>query len=125
MLEEWDTSTWRLNPAAPGAERLIELIGEAFAQAGGDPYAGRKLPELLRTVGIDGNVRAEVVALPSGHPYLQVPLQFATALEQRLLSLVTADELEQLRKDATAELQEPGRWGTTFMLLQSWGRRAT
>ncbi len=124
VLEEWDTSTWRLNPPAPGVERLIELIGEAFVQSGGDMYAGRQLLELLRTVDIDGNVRAEVVALPSGHPYLRVPLQFATALERRLLTMVTAEELEQLRKDATAELQEPGRWGTTFMLLQSWGRRA-
>ena len=39
------------------------------------------------------------------------------------VSAATADELEQLRKDATAELQEPGRWGTTFMLLQRWGQR--
>ena len=121
VLEEWDASTWRLNPPAPGVERLIELIGEAFVQSGGDMYAGRQLLELLRTVDIDGNVRAEVVALPSGHPYLRVPLQFATALERKLLMLVTAEELEQLRKDAIAELQEPGRWGTTFMLLQSWG----
>ena len=86
-------------------ERLIELIGEAFVQSGGDMYAGRQLLELLRTVDIDGNVRAEVVALPSGHPYLRVPLQFATALERKLLTMVTAEELEQLRKDATAELR--------------------
>ena len=50
-------------------------------------------------------------------------MQFATALEQRLLSFVTADELEQLRMGGEAELKEPGRWGTTFMLLQCWGRR--
>jgi hypothetical protein len=31
--------------------------------------------------GIAGNVRAEVLALPPGHPYLRLPLQFATALE--------------------------------------------
>jgi hypothetical protein len=53
-----------------------------------------------------------------------VPLQFAAALNQRLLSLVTADQLEQLRKDGEAELEEPGRWGTTFMLLQCWGQPA-
>jgi hypothetical protein len=53
-----------------------------------------------------------------------VPLQFATALEQRLLSMVTADELERLRREAEAELEDPGRWGTTFMLVQSWGQRA-
>ena len=124
VLEEWDVSSWHLNPPAPAAERLIELIGEAFVRSGGDMYAGRKLLELLRSVDIDGNVRAEIVALPPGHPYLRVPLQFATALEQRLLSLVTAGELEQLRRHAEAELGEPGRWGTTFMLLQCWGRRA-
>jgi SAM-dependent methyltransferase len=123
VLEEWDVSPWRLNPPAPALERLIELIGEAFVQSGGDMYAGRTLLELLRSFDIDGNVRAEIVALPPGHPYLRVPLQFATALEERLLSLVTADELEQLRRDGEAELKEPGRWGTTFMLLQCWGQR--
>ena len=124
VLEEWDVSSWHLNPPAPALERLIELVGEAFVRSGGDNHAGRKLLELLGSVGIDGNVRAEIVALPPGHPYLRVPLQFATALEQRLLSMVTADELEQLRKDGEAELKEPGRWGTTFTLLQCWGQRA-
>jgi ubiquinone/menaquinone biosynthesis C-methylase UbiE len=124
VLEEWDVSSWHLNPPAPSLERLIELIGEAFVSSGGDMYAGRKLLELLRSFGIDGNVRAEVVALPPRHPYLRVPLQFATALEPRLLSLVTADELEQLRREGESELAEPGRWGTTFTLLQCWGQHA-
>ena len=80
--------------------------------------------ELLRSFGIAGHVRAEVLALPPGHPYLRLPLQFATALETRLLALVDAGELELLRQEAEAELQDPGRWGTTFTLLQSWGERA-
>jgi ubiquinone/menaquinone biosynthesis C-methylase UbiE len=123
VLEEWDVSSWHLNPPAPALERLIELIGETFVRSGGEIDAGRKLLELLRNSDIDGSVRAEIVALPPGHPYLRVPLQFATALEQRLLSVVAADELEQLRRDGEAELNEPGRWGTTFALLQCWGRR--
>jgi SAM-dependent methyltransferase len=123
VLEEWDVSSWHFNPSARALERLIELIGQSFVQSGGDMVAGRELLDLLRGFGIEGNVRAEVLALPPGHPYLRLPLQFATALEERLLSLVTADELEKLRKDGEAELEEPGRWGTTFMLLQSWGQR--
>ena len=51
-----------------------------------------------------------------------MPLQFATALEKRLLGLVSADELERLRRESEVELQEPGRWGTTFTLVQCWGR---
>ena len=34
MLEEWDTSTWRLNPPAPGVERLIELIDKHLKMLG-------------------------------------------------------------------------------------------
>jgi hypothetical protein len=55
------------------------------------------------------------------HPYLRLPLQFATSREERLLVLVSADELQELRKQSESELQEPGRWGSTFTLLQCWG----
>ncbi len=123
VLEEWDVSSWHFNPPAPALESLIELIGQSFVRSGGDIYVGRQLLDLLRGFDIEGQVRAEVLALPPGHPYLRLPLQFATALEERLLSIVTADGLEQLRKDGEAELKQPGRWGTTFTLLQSWGER--
>lgn len=32
------------------------------------------------------------------------------------------DELRALRATAEAELAEPGRWGTTFTLIQTWAR---
>jgi ubiquinone/menaquinone biosynthesis C-methylase UbiE len=124
VLEEWDVSSWHYNPPARALESLVELIGQSFVQSGGDIQAGLKLLDLLRGFGIEGNVRGEMLALRPGDPYLRLPLQFATALEHRLLSIVTVGELEQLRKDAAAELEEPGRWGTTFTLLQSWGQRA-
>jgi SAM-dependent methyltransferase len=122
VLEDPDSSSWRFTPPAPALERLIELIVEAFRLSGGDWRAGLGHLHLLREFGIDGNIRAEVLALPPGHPYLRLPLQFATSLQERLLSLVTADELEELRTQGESELQEPGRWGTTFTLLQCWGR---
>jgi SAM-dependent methyltransferase len=121
VLEDPDPGSWHFNPPAPALERLIELIIEAFRLSGGDWGAARMHLHLLREFGIDANVRAEVVALSPGHPYLRLPLQFASALEERLLSLVSADELEQLRNEGEAELQEPARWGTTFMLVQCWG----
>jgi SAM-dependent methyltransferase len=123
VLEEWDVGSWHFNPPARALETLVELIGQSFAQSGGGTQAGLELLDLLRGFGIAGNVRAEVLALPPGHPYLRLPLQFAAALEARLASIVAAEELEQLRADAEAELEEPGRWGTTFTLLQCWGRR--
>ena len=122
VLEDPDTGSWHFNPPARALENLIDLIQEAFLLSGGDLSAGRWNLDLLREFGIDGDVRAEVVALPPGHPYLRLPLQFATSLEERLLRLVSADELGELRKQGEAELQEPERWGTTFTLLQCWGR---
>jgi hypothetical protein len=47
VLEDPDTGSWHFNPAAPALERLIAL---------------------LREFGIEGNVRAEVVALPPRAP---------------------------------------------------------
>jgi SAM-dependent methyltransferase len=121
VLEEWDLGSWHFNPPAPAAERLIGVLSEIFGVLGGE--AGRALPELLREIGIDEpGIDAHVVALPPGHPYLRLPLQFSVALESRLLERLRADELDSLRHEAESELAEPGRWGTTFTLIQSWGR---
>jgi SAM-dependent methyltransferase len=125
VLEDPDVASWHFNPPAPALERLIALIVEAFRRTGGDWDAGRMHLDLFRGAGIEAKVRAEVFALPPGHPYLRLPLQFATALEARLLPLVPPEELERLRNDAEDELSEPRRWGTTFTLIQSWARRPT
>ncbi len=121
ILEEWDLGSWHFNPPAPAAERLIHSISEIFAGLGGE--AGRQLPGLFREIGIARpEIDAHVVALQPGHPYLRLPLQFSVALEPRLLRIVGADDLASLRRQAEAELAEPGRWGTTFTLIQCWGR---
>jgi SAM-dependent methyltransferase len=121
VLEEWDLGSWHFNPPAPAAERLIRLLAEIFAALGGE--AGRGLPELLHEIGIEEpELDAHVIALRPGHSYLRLPLQFSVALESRLLERVSEDELASLRCEAESELAEPGRWGTTFTLIQSWGR---
>jgi SAM-dependent methyltransferase len=121
VLEEWDLGSWHFNPRAPAAERLIQLLSEIFAALGGE--AGRGLPELLREIDIEEpGVDAHVIALKPGHPYLRLPLQFSVALESRLLETLSEHELASLRRDTESELAEPGRWGTTFTLIQSWGR---
>jgi SAM-dependent methyltransferase len=121
VLEDPDWSSWHFNPPAPALERLIALSIEAFRRWG-DAEAGRTNPALLRAFDIEPRVRAEVLALPPGHPYLRLPLQLAAGLEPRLMRLTDATELDRLRDQAETEVTEPERWGTTFTLLQSWGR---
>jgi SAM-dependent methyltransferase len=121
VLEEWDLGSWHFNPKAAAAERLIGLLSEIFADLGGE--AGRDLPGLFREIGVEEpEIDAHVIALKPGHPYLRLPLQFSVALESRLLERLSEDELASLRREVESELAEPGGWGTTFTLIQSWGR---
>jgi SAM-dependent methyltransferase len=122
ILEDPDLGSWHFNPPAPAAERLIALFAEAFIAAGGDLNAGRRQFELLREAGLEPEIRAEVCALPPGHPYLRLPVQFSVSLEPRLFRFVGRPELEELRQRAEAEIAQPGRWGTTFTLVQTWAR---
>jgi SAM-dependent methyltransferase len=125
VLEEVDTASLHHLPRAPAFDRLKPLVIEAFRKAGGDPAAAAATQlELFRSAGIEPNIRAEIQALPPGHPALQEPLQYLTALDGLLRSLINPDELERLRQQAERELQDPGRWGLDFTLVQCWGVRS-
>jgi hypothetical protein len=77
----------------------------------------------LRSVGIKPEIWVECLALAPGHPYLQLPVQFATSLRPRLLQLVDESELDELMEQSRSDLAAPSRWGTTFTLVQAWGRK--
>ena len=96
---------------------------EAFRRAGGDPDAAATQLQAFYGAGIEPNVRAEIRALPPGDPTLQEPLQYLIALDGLLRSLMDPDELGRLRQQAERELQDPGRWGLDFTLVQVWGQR--
>ncbi len=124
VLEDPETGSWRENPVSPAAACLRQLIGTAFVRAGGDLDAGRRLPEYLRAVAIEPAVNAECLALEPGHPYLRLPIQFATSLRPRLLPLIQEAELDRLLAAAEADLADPTRWGMAYTLVQAWGRVA-
>lgn len=118
VLEDPDWSSWRIHPEAPATGRLIELIAEGFRAAGGELGAGVRIPDLLSGVEKNMLLDAAIVALPPGHPYLRLPLQFANALKPRLEPIAGADMFAGLIREVEAELAVPGRWGTTFTLIQ-------
>lgn len=120
VVEDPDMGSWRVNPETPAVERLIVAIGEAFRAAGGNLNAGRQLPSLLRMLGVEPSVNAHVIALPLGHPYLRLPVQFAISLRPRLEQLIGTIALEDLLRQAEIELNRAGTWGTTFTLIQAF-----
>lgn len=122
VVEDPEMGSWRVNPQAPAVAELIELIDRGFLAAGGDFNAGRALPDLFRAQGLEPEIQARVYALPPGHPYLRLPLQFAASLRPRLEKLMKADALDSLLRQAQAEIERPGTWGTTFTLVQVFAK---
>jgi SAM-dependent methyltransferase len=122
VLEDPDTRSWGYTPRAPASERLITLVLDAFRAGGGDFDAGRHEFGLMRDAGLDPALRAEVVALEPGHPYLRLPVQFAASLRPRLLGAMAEADLDELLTASEEELAAPDRHGLTFTLLQTWAR---
>lgn len=122
VIEDVDPGSWHCIPPASAHDRLVQLIAEAFRSAGIE-IPSTTQPEMFRRSGIDVNVRAAVEALPPGHPYQRLALQFATGLDRLLRALIGGEELERLIQETERELQDPERWALTFTLFQCWGQR--
>lgn len=124
-IQEPDASCWQCHPPRPAWDRLKAAILAAFAAGGGDFNAGLRTYDLLRRAGLeDVQVRAAVVALQDRHPYMWLPVQFATSLRQRIIDggLLSAAELDEHLAACEAIAQDPATWVTTFIVTQVWGR---
>jgi hypothetical protein len=120
LVQEPDGSCWSLIPPADSFDRLKHVIYEAFRAGGGDFNAGRRTYSLLQSAGLENvRLRAAVEALPPGHPYAAVVLQFAASLRQRILNaqILTEPELDQLTSEVRVLLDRRSA-GITFLVTQ-------
>lgn len=125
-IQEPDAAPWSCLPAHPAWDMLKAAILAAFERGGGDFNAGRRTYAMLRQAGLqDVRFRAAVVALPSGHPYLRLPIQFAASLRQRILDggLLAAQELDAAIAECERIAADPGTAGLSFVVTQVWGRK--
>jgi SAM-dependent methyltransferase len=126
VLQEPDGASWRCHPADLQWDRLKHAIVETFARAGGNFDAGRGTYRLLRWAGIEHvDVRTAVLALPPGHPYQRLPVQFAISLRTQIIDgvLLTAADLDAAIERCEEIAADPESYTTTFTLTQVWGRR--
>ena len=81
---------------------------------------------MLRERGAeDVQIGAAVVALAPGHPYLRLPVQFATSLKSRILDggLMGKSELDEAIAECERVASNPQTVGTTFVVMQLRGRK--
>ena len=66
-----------------------------------------------------------MVALPPGHPYLQLPVQFATLLRDRIFggSIMEAAELDAVITEYKRAAADPATARLSFVVTQVWGRK--
>jgi SAM-dependent methyltransferase len=120
VLEDPDSSTWSFEPNAPALERLISYVKRAFTGMGGDFDAGLAEADLLRAHGFQTTTKRHVVQLEAGHPYLRLPIQFATSLRSRIEAFVSPQHLSDAMDAAESEFASGVR-GQTFTLVQTVG----
>jgi SAM-dependent methyltransferase len=127
-IQEPDAAAWGCYPPSDAWDRLKAVILEAFRRGGGDFNAGRRTHAILRERGAkEVHVRAAVVALAPGHPYLRLPVQFATSLKNRILDagLMSKSELDETIGECEEVASNPQTTGTTFVVMQVRGRKPT
>ena len=125
-IQEPDAAAWACYPPSDAWERLKAAILAAFRRGGGDFDAGRRTFGMLRERGAEGvRIRAAVVALPPGHPYLRLPVQVAAALRPRILEggLMDAAALDEASAGSERVAADPGTVGLSFVVTQVWGRK--
>src|SRR5262249_13418559 len=125
-IQEPDAAAWGCYPPSDAWDRLKGVILEAFQRGGGDFNAGRRTRPMLQERGAkDVDVRAAVIALAPGHPYLRLPVQFATSLKNRILDagLMSKSELDETIGECEEVASNPQTSGTTFVVMQVRGRK--
>jgi ubiquinone/menaquinone biosynthesis C-methylase UbiE len=125
-IQEPDAAAWACDPPQPCFGKLKSAILAAFRAGGGDFDAGRRSFAMLRQAGFENvRMRAAVIALQDRHPYLRLPIQFATSLRSRILDggLMTKAELDEAMAQCEQLAADPATSGTTFLVTQVSGRR--
>ncbi len=126
-IQEPDATCWNCFPQHEAWDRLKGAILAAFKQGGGDFNAGQRTYGMLRQAGLEEvRIRAAVVALHNGHPYMRLPIQFATSLRQRILDarLLTEAQLEEALAACEKITRNPETFVMSFIVTQVWGRKA-
>jgi ubiquinone/menaquinone biosynthesis C-methylase UbiE len=123
---EPDTEHALCYPPHPAFDRLHDIFTVAFRRNGGNPWIGRRVPELLRRAGLEQvEVEARVQMYPHGNSRRTIRLDLVQSMRPQVLEmgLATAAELDELDAAARAHLDDPHTVVMSGLLFLTWGRK--
>ena len=126
ILQEVDNISWICHPAHPSWDTLIEAFHTVFRESGGDPFVGRRLPELLREAGArDIEVATHVDFVMPGEYRRTHLISLLDSVRDKILSngQLTHEELKEHRQALVAHLNDPKTTVIDKLLVQAWGRK--
>jgi len=125
-IQEPDSNAWACWPPNIHFDALKRAILAAFRSGGGDFDAGRRTFGMLCGLGLaDIRLRAAVVGLHGAHPYMRVPIQFASSLRSRIVEggVLTAEQLDLAIAGWERHIEQPETTFTSFVVIQVSGRK--
>ena len=127
VLEEVDNVSWLCQPAHPSWDAILHAFHAVFQADGGDPFVGRRLPELLRAAEVqDIQVAMSVdLALPGEYPRKHL-VSLLDSVRDRVSSmgLLKDEEATAHREALVAHLSDPATTVIDKLRVQAWGRKS-
>jgi SAM-dependent methyltransferase len=125
-VEEVDDASWLCYPSHPSWDILVEIYHSAFGRHGGNVFFGRRLPEMLRSVGLE-DVQCKVhvdIVQPHGSRRKHL-LSLLASLHDKVISLglLAENELAVHKAAIALHLADPNTIVIDKLLVQSWGRK--
>lgn len=126
LLEDFDNVSYLCQPSHPSWDVLLNAFLTVFHAGGGDGFIGRRLPELLRTAGIQ-NVQVKVsISTPMLGDYRRTHLiSLIDSVHDKVIAMKLLDwtELRRHRDALLRHLSDPATTIIDKLLVQSWGQK--
>jgi SAM-dependent methyltransferase len=125
-LEDIDNVSWLCEPGHESWDVLIQVFHKVFRAGGGDPFIGRRLPALMKELGlVDVGSRVQV-ALPQPGQYRRTHLiSLMGSVRAKVLEMGLMDERElDVHTNALLQhLTDPNTVVIDKLFVQCWGRK--
>jgi SAM-dependent methyltransferase len=125
-LQDIDNVSWTCEPAHDSWTVLLSLFHDVFRAGGGDPFVGRRLPDLLRQAGVQDVQSRVTTALPGPQEYRRTHLlSLIDSIRDKVISsgAMAEGELEHHCAALESHLTDPNTLLIDKLLIQCWGHR--